>query len=253
MKTGSFEGLVLFYNSIFSDRGWSLPPHMMPVAKALTDPRIDKLAVIVGPGSGKSEFISVIYPTYILGLDPTQTILGVSAGEALITGFIRSAMEILEHSPVYKMVFPNVRPDKDSGWSTERGMFVTGRKPGIPDASYWGSGISSKALPGKHAQTIILDDPHDDENSRTESGREGVLRIYRNTILGRGDPRGARYIISGRRWAEGDLYGVLETEGDYVVMVLPNERENESMLFWDVSIPEGLICCFNEGESNAVL
>ena len=251
MRSGTFEGLVLYYNAIFSDRGWTLPPHLIPVAKALTDPRIDKLMVIIGPGSGKSQFMSIVYPSYALGLDPTQTALGISAGESLITGFIRSAMELIEHSPVYKIVFPSVRPDKEAGWSTERGMFVTGRKPGVPDASYWGAGISSKALPGKHARTIIMDDVHDDENSRTETGREGVLRIYQNTIIGRGDPRGARYIISGRRWHERDLYGVLEAEGDYVTMVLPNERENEKLLFWDITVPDGLICCFNEIQNDA--
>lgn len=257
MRSGTWEGLVLFYNTIFSDRGWTLPPHMIPVAQALMDKRIDNLAIIVGPGSTKSTLLSIVYPTYVLGLDPSQTILGISAGEFLITGFMRAAMEIIEFSAPYKAIFPDTRPDKGAGWSTERGMFVTNRKPGISDASYWGAGVSSKALVGKHAKTILMDDLHDSENSRSVTGRETLLEIYRNTIIGRADPSvsktgsdSVRFIIAGRRWHQDDIYGVLEREGNYVVMTLPAERPDSNFLYWDCVIPDGMVCCFNEEKGN---
>lgn len=197
-----------------------------------------------------SVLISVIYPLYKLALNPDEAILGISAGESLITSFIQTVMEIIDQSPVFKMMFPNVRPDKNMGWSLERGMFVTGRKVGNSNPSYWGSGIASKALVGKHGTLVVLDDIHDDENSRTVGGRDGVLRVYRNTIIGRSDPRGTRFVISGRRWHPDDIYGTLEAEGNHVVMVLPAERPNSELLYWDVTIPDGLVCCFNEGKTD---
>ncbi len=219
---------------------------MLPVAKALADERIDRLLIILGPGSGKSLAMSVIYPTWALGIDPTYTIAGVSASEGLVKGFQRAAMEIVEHSPAYRSVFPKVRPDKDGGWSNERGMFVTGRRPGNPDPSYAAYGFSSKELVGKHAKILLLDDLHDRENSATSGQREKVRDGYFNTLMGRADPSGARIIVAGRRWAIDDLYGELIKLGEFVVLQLPAEREGSTLLYWDVLVPEGLECVFTE-------
>jgi hypothetical protein len=245
-REGSGVGLASFYNLIFSDRGWRLPPHLMPVCMALADQRIQKLQLILGPGGGKSQLLSITYPAWLLGQDPTQTVLGISGAENLIQGFMSATMEIVEFSPAYQAVFPLCRPDKESGWSTQRGMFVQGRRPGVPDASYWGAGITSKALAGKHARTIIIDDVHTADNSATVDQCLKVREIYHNTILGRADPMGARFILAGRRWHEEDLYGALQQSEDWVVMVLPAIREDQSDLYFDVHIPDGLVCCFNE-------
>jgi hypothetical protein len=242
----SVPGLIAYYNTIMSPRGITFPIHLMPIAKALLDLRIQKLLAIIGPGSGKSMFMSQIWPSFLLGHDPTQTVLGISAGEALIQGFQRSVMEIIEWSPLYHRIFPNVRPDKAAGWSTERGMFVTGRSPGDPDASYWAAGLDSKSLTGKHGRTIQLDDPHDKENSVSVTACEKVITTWYNTVLGRADPRGARFIVAGRRWNEEDLYGHLKRTGDFVVLELPAERMGSSHLYFDVTVPDGLECVFTE-------
>ena len=66
VRSGTAEGLVLFYNLIFSDKGWLLPPHLIPITKALMDERIKNLQIIIGPGAGKSVLISIIYPLFFL-------------------------------------------------------------------------------------------------------------------------------------------------------------------------------------------
>ena len=243
--------LSTFYNLIFASFGWTLPEHLMPVCHALADQRIQKLQIILGPGSGKSQLLSIAYPAWRLGLDPTQTVLGISGAENLIQGFMAATMDIIDNSPAYRAIFPEVTPDKEAGWSTQRGMFVKGRRPGIPDASYWGAGLTSKALAGKHARTIIIDDVHTAENSATIEQCLKVREIYYNTILGRADPMGARFILAGRRWHEEDLYGFLQQSEDWVVMVLPAIRDGQKNLYYDVHIPDGLTCCFNEGAAPA--
>ena len=76
----SAEGFVQYYNLIcYNERGFTMPPHMIPAARMLTDRRITKGMLIVGPGSGKSVTISEIFPSFELGHDPTMTILGISA------------------------------------------------------------------------------------------------------------------------------------------------------------------------------
>lgn len=242
------EHLAAFYDSVLFDRGLRLPPHLRPVVAALADQRIGKLMTIIGPGSGKSLLLSVIYSVWELGIDPSQTILGISAGEALMQGFMSAAAQIIEFSPVYQQYFPRTRPDKDVGWSTDRGLFVTGHNPGDPDASYFTAGLSSKSLTGKHGRIILCDDLHDRENSSTSEACGKVASTYYDTILGRADPQGARFIVAGRRWNESDVYGHLQADGDFVTMVLPAERKGER-LYWDVTVPDGLDCIFTEGRT----
>jgi hypothetical protein len=193
-----------------------------------------------------SLLLSVTYPAFMIGQDPTLTILALSAGEALMQGFMSSVMEWIEHSAMWKLLFPNVKPDKGKGWSTEKGLFVTGRKPGDPDASYFAVGLSSKALTGKHAKIIIGDDLHDAENSASAEACMKVRDLYYRQIIGRADPQGARFIFAGRRWHQEDIYGHLKATGDWVVMELQAQRDNAPDLYWDVTIPEGVICCLNE-------
>lgn len=242
------SGLAQFYNLMFMDRNIKLPPHLRPVVMALMDQRITKLIIIIGPGSGKSMLLSVTFPAFVLGQDPTQTILAVSAGEGLMQGFMSSVMEWIEHSAMWKLLFPKVKPDKTKGWSKEVGMFVTGRNPGDPDASFFAAGLSSKVLTGKHAKILIFDDLHDQENSNSVDACMKVRDSYYRQLLGRADPQGARFIFAGRRWHEEDIYGHLKATGEYVVMHLlaVQDDKNSEDLCWDITIPDGLVCCLNE-------
>jgi hypothetical protein len=240
------RGLAMFYNMVGKPRNIELPLHLAPVVHALVDKRILNLMLLIGPGSGKSFLLTEVFPAWSLGHDPSLTIMGVSAGENLIQGFMRSVMEIVEWSPVWRALFPRVRPDKNAGWSSDRGMFVTGRDIGNSDANYAAFGLDSKVLTGKHAKLLIFDDLHDKENSATEEQCDKVWATYNNTLIGRADPGGARFIIAGRRWSRNDIYQHLIDSGEFVVMVLPAERESTKKLWLDVMVPDDLECCFNE-------
>lgn len=239
-------GFSIFYDLMYFDRGMSLPPHLQIVTLGLLDRRIRNLLLIIGPGSGKSQLLSTAYPAFEIGQDPTNTILGISAGEALMQGFQAGVMQWIEFAPTWKQLFPGVTPNKDRGWSVDRGLFVRGHPPGDPDANYFACGLASKALTGKHSRIQLGDDLHDKENSASQEACFKVRDIYYNTLLGRADPRGCRYVYAGRRWHEEDIYGHLERSGEWVVMTLPALREKSKFAYWDVTVPEGLTCIFNE-------
>lgn len=198
-----------------------------------------------------SMLLSTLYPAFCIGHDPTTTILGISAGEALMQGFQRSVMDWVKDSPRYHAAFPGILPDKEAGWSTERGMFVTGRSPGNPDANYAAFGLSSSKLTGVHARRIIVDDLHNQDTAKTSEQCLKVREIYYNTIVGRADPQGCRFVAAGRRWHPDDVYGHFADSGDWVHMNLPAQREGKR-LYWDLTIPEGLQCVFTDEGSDAV-
>lgn len=236
--------LELYYNIIFSDIGLSLPNHLRPVVAALGDKNIKSLMVIIAPGLGKSQLLSICYPSWELGYDPNLTILGVSSGAELMMGFLQSTMGIIDESPYYKLLFKDTKPDKERGWSTSRGIFVKRPGAGIPDPSYTATGYGSKSITGKHAKLLIIDDIQDEENSATSEQIEKVENFYYKTLLGRRDPQGARIVMVGRRWASDDLYGRLKESKDWTVMTLAAIRDT-AQLYYDVRIPAGLACVFN--------
>ena len=241
------DSLVLFYEWSQRESGFKLPPHLYPVVLGLCDTRIEKLQVQIGPGAGKSQLISMVYPAWMLGHDPQQTFLGISGAENLAQGFMSVVMGIVESNEAFRLCYPDVKPDKAQGWSNDRGAFVTGRRLAVPDAGFLACGLSSKVLTGKHARTVILDDLHDADNSATEVQCAQVVYKYTTQITGRADPMGARFVLAGRRWHEADLYGTLQDNGDWVTIKLPAERPGSEELWVDVTVPDGLECVFTDG------
>jgi hypothetical protein len=239
-------GLITYYNFMLAPR-FALARHMTPVCHALMDQRIRKLLITIGPGAGKSLLLSCVYASFEIGHDPEMTVLNISAGEGLVQGFQRTVGEWIEYSDKWSTIFPDVRPDKARGWSSDRGLFVTGHPHGDPDASYFACGLTSKQLTGVHGRLILGDDLHDKENSASVEACLNVRSIYMSQIIGRADPRGCRFVFSGRRWHQEDIYGFLAQTGEWVHMNLPALRENSDELFWDVTIPKDLECCFTDG------
>jgi len=245
-------GLASFYRANYPE--WELPPHLYAIILGLVDTRIKHLMINVGPGCGKSQLISVTYPAWLLGHNPKERVLCISGAEKLAEDFVHGTMELID-SDVYNLFFPTRKPDKEAGWSSSRGVYVTGRPKGLPDASYYAAGLTSRTLPGKHGSTLIMDDLHTWENSSTKHMRDAVIRKYYSDLIGRQDPAGARLIVVGRRWDLDDLYGHLKTsEDDWVVLTLPNERkDSDKYLWWDVQVPDNLECVFSElGDSDDV-
>jgi hypothetical protein len=230
--------LATYYNLVMGKRGFGLAPHHYPMVAGLEDVRINNLLFVCPAGAGKSNLLDIVYPTWRLGHDPTLTILSVSAGERLPQTFMQAAMQVVRDDPTFLATFPDVRPDVGTGWSLERGLYVTGHHASDENPSYFCAGLGSKALTGLHCREMVLDDVHDEENSRTPEGRAEVVGRYYRTLLDRADPRGCRRVAVGRWWAEDDLYQEWMKSGDWVVMQLPATRPGGSKRLWyDVSVP----------------
>lgn len=238
-------GFVALYELL--QRDYPFPQHLYPLALALCDWRITNLMMICGPGSGKSTVTSQVFPGAVLGRNPSENVLCVSGAEDLSQGFQQVVMSYVADHEGFRRYFPEVKPDKPRGWSNTAGMYVTGHRSSSPDASFWAAGIQSRAITGKHGTILIFDDLHTEENSATEASCAKVVDTYVRQLSGRQDPRGARYIVTGRRWHEKDLYGTLKDTGDWVVLTLPYERPGSKLLWYDITVAEGFDCVFTDG------
>lgn len=247
VRSWSPASLAYYYEWMQQAEGFKLPPHLYPVVLMLCDSRIDNGMLQVGPGAGKSQLLSIVYPTWMTAHDPSMTSLIISGAEELAGGFMTAAGGIIETNANFRAAFPEVLPDKGLGWSNERGLYVTGRPASVPDASILALGLNSKRLTGKHGRQLILDDLHDKDNSATEAQCEAVCRAYTSQIAGRADPQGARTILAGRRWHESDCYGMLQKDGTFVCMTLPAERPKAERLYYDITVPVGIECVFTDG------
>src|SRR5690606_4749056 len=69
---------------------------------------IKKLAIFIPPQHGKSELASRLFPTYVLGRDPTKKIALTSYGATLSEEFSRKVQEYFS-SDEFGVLFPNLR------------------------------------------------------------------------------------------------------------------------------------------------
>jgi hypothetical protein len=161
-----------------------------------------RLLLLVPPRHLKSLMVSVAYPAWVLGHDPTQRIICASYSNDLATT-LSTKTRLIMSTDWYQAAFPNTRlvasPNTQSAFqTTEHG--------GRLAVSLGGS------LTGFGGNLIIVDDPHKADDVRSETKREGVLCWYRNTLLTRLDDKANGVIIVVmQRLHEYDLAGALMT------------------------------------------
>ncbi len=158
----------------------------------------DRISVSVAPRHGKSQLVSIYFPAWFLGRNPTKQIMMVSHTGDLAVDFGRKVRNIVA-SAAYQAIFPTVTlaPDSKSAgrWNTNRG------------GTYYACGVGS-ALAGRGADLLLCDDVHSEQD--VLNGNFGAFqRAYEWFTYGartRLMPAGKVAII-GTRWHMDDLIG----------------------------------------------
>ena len=118
---------INFYLSVFPD--WDFPAHFFPVVKALMDPRVDKVQVEIGPGSGKG----LAYGTPVFMSDgSTKPIENICVGDRVMCPDGVSSTSVIAVAPQpklpsYLMYFSNHAPIVCHGEVVLTQGFVSGR------------------------------------------------------------------------------------------------------------------------------
>lgn len=160
-----------------------------------------------------------------MGIHPELTTLMVRASDPAAAETAEIIANMIEHNPAWCAVFPNIKPDKQRGWS-QAGYYICdtsqdygewSRKVSVrKDPSLAAMGYGSKALHGYHPSLVIwLDDLMDDENAYSAREMQRLKRIISGTILPMRLVHHPKVVISGVPWTNEDAIAASEATGMY--------------------------------------
>ena len=127
-------------------------------------------------GHGKSTIFAVAFPLWWIGKHPNLRIQMVCNTDLNAQKRIMSIRHYIEHSEMYKLVFPEISPDFKYSWSNH--MLYVKRDFVLVDPSISSYGIDS-ASTGSRSDLLILDDPIDYDNTIRQPGRkEPIIEAF---------------------------------------------------------------------------
>jgi predicted phage terminase large subunit-like protein len=194
---------------------WPHTQRWIQVLEQVTWGTADRVIILSPPRHGKSQLITIDYPSYLTSIDPTHRTIVGCYGADLAEKFSRKSRALTETN-----VALSKSSTKVSDWETT-----------------WGGGVRSVGVgggaTGMGANLIIIDDPI---KSRAEAEspayREAVWDWYTNDMYTRMEP-GAKMIIVMTPWHRYDLvHRILDgpTASKWKVVKLPALAEENDPL-----------------------
>jgi hypothetical protein len=114
----------------------------------------DRVCVNIPPRHGKSQLVSIYFPAWYLGRNPSHKVMMVSHTTDLAVDFGRKVRNLIDEE-AYSDIFPAVKLATDSKsagrWNTNFG------------GEYFACGIGS-SIAGRGAHLLLVDDPHSEQD-----------------------------------------------------------------------------------------
>ncbi len=167
----------------------------------VTTGKIDRLLVLMPPGSAKSTYSSTIFPAWWFRHHPRSSVIAASHTADLAEHFGRRLRNLIsehEHPLGYRLA-----PDSHAAH-----RFATTAK-----GDYFATGVHGPVI-GRRADLILIDDPiknHADADSA--QARDHLWNWYRSELITRLKPKG-RIVLIMTRWHHDDIGGRLLDSGD---------------------------------------
>lgn len=210
--------------------------------------RPNRLHIQAAREHAKTTCLSVKYPLWRVGRNSNLRVMIVSKSATLAGTIIREIKQNVESNRQLQAVFPGLQPD--APWSNEelqvkRGREVVrgGKQVILKDATFVGIGLGG-SLTGKRADLIIVDDPFDESEVRTESQRQKVEDWIEKRLIPTLTPEGEMVFV-GTPWSYNDYWSRLEGKdiekgGLYVIKKYPaikNYDPDTPVEEWDMQWP----------------
>tara|TARA_B100001142_G_scaffold62747_2_gene61987 strand:+ start:1613 stop:3094 length:1482 start_codon:yes stop_codon:yes gene_type:complete len=189
------KNFLKFVQNVWPD--FILGNHHKVYAKKLQEiasGKIKRLIINMPPRHTKSEFASIYFPAYMLGLNSKLKIIQATHTTELATGFGRKCKALVD-SPDYKTIFEDTKVSPDSK--------AAGRWATTDGGEYFAAGVGA-AITGRGADLLIIDDPHSEQDALSPTAMENCYEWYTSGPRQRLQP-GGRIVVVMTRWSTKDL------------------------------------------------
>ena len=147
---------------------WGHHQHIAAEFTKIAQHKKGRLIVNMPPRHTKSEFASIYFPAWMIGKFPKMKIMQVSHNAELSARFGAKVRNLID-SPEYKQIFGDVKLREDSKakgrWETNHG------------GEYFAAGVGG-SITGRGADLLIIDDPHTEQDSLSDSAMERTYDWY---------------------------------------------------------------------------
>ena len=170
---------------------------------------IDRLMVLMPPGSAKSTYASLVFPAWWLARQPATSVIAASHTAELADHFGRRLRNL-------------VAEEADAlGYGLAGDSRAAHRFRTTAGGEYFATGIHGPVT-GRRADLVVIDDPiKNHAEGESSLAREHLWNWYRSELITRLKP-GGRIVLVMTRWHEDDLAGRLLEAGDaWHVLRLP--------------------------------
>ena len=170
---------------------------------------IDRLMVLMPPGSAKSTYASLVFPAWWLARQPHTSVIAASHTAELAEHFGRRLRNLVAEA-------------RDTlGYGLAGDSRAAHRFATTLGGEYFATGIHGPVT-GRRADLVVIDDPiKSHAEGESPLAREHVWNWYRSELITRLKP-GGRIVLVMTRWHEDDLAGRLLAAGDaWHVLRLP--------------------------------
>jgi putative intracellular protease/amidase len=193
--------------------------HLEKVARG----EIDRLAVFMPPGSAKSTYASILFPSWVLSQDPRAQFLAASHTTELAERWGRRVRNlVIEHATVLKI-----------GLSEEQAVGRWGLAEG---GEYMAAG-ANVGIAGFRAKYGLIDDPiRSRQDADSVLVRDRIWDWYLNDFRPRLIPH-ARQVLIQTRWHEDDLAGRCLNHQHWDVLSLPAFAKSDDQLGRSIDEP----------------
>lgn len=182
---------------------WAPAPHLLKweelIVDAVLDPEQRFVRLNAPPRMGKSQYVSLFLPAWLLGMFPDRSIILVTYSDDFAVEWGRGVRDILK-AYGRKLFNRTISKDTQSAafWHMERSF------GGMTAVGVGGS------LTGRGGGVIIVDDLIKNiQEANSVAVKKTHLEWYDSTLRTRLEP-GGTIIMMSTRWAEDDLTGALE-------------------------------------------
>jgi predicted phage terminase large subunit-like protein len=188
--------------------------------EAVRQGKITRLIFTFPPRSLKSIIVSVAFPAWILGHDPTKKILVASYGQELAEELSRACRAVMQ-SAWYQRLFPTTRLDPSR---LAAHAFETTAGGCRRAASVGGS------LTGFGADLIIIDDPLKPDQALSEVERNRANNWFGNTVVTRlNSQKTGAIVVVMQRLHEDDFVGHILKLDSWDVLSFPAVAQEDEV------------------------